>query len=162
MLNRFVFVTLTSLLLACGLSSQKVMIKGQEMLYGETSREQIFFDYPEWEKGYQSFHPDEAITAGLSGKGDGVRVEIFYGTWCGDSRREVPHFFKIADAANLQFDNVTLWAVDRSKKVDGDRADRMNIRRVATFIFFRGNEEIGRIIERPKASLEADMLQILK
>jgi hypothetical protein len=36
----------------------------------------------------------------------------------------------------------------------------MNIERVPTFIFKRGGEEIGRIIETPDESLEADMLKL--
>ena len=38
----------------------------------------------------------------------------------------------------------------------------MNIERVPTFIIYRGEKEIGRIVETPKKSLERDLWNIVK
>ena len=38
----------------------------------------------------------------------GVRVLVFLGTWCGDSKREVPRFLRIVDAAGISMDRITL------------------------------------------------------
>jgi len=43
-----------------------------------------------------------------------------------------------------------------------DEVDGLEIHFVPTFIFYRDEEEIGRIIEMPYESLEKDMLEIVK
>ena len=38
------------------------------------------------------------------------------GTWCGDSKRETPRFFKILELADFEMTNFELVTVNRSKK----------------------------------------------
>ena len=82
-------------------------------------------------------------------------------TWCGDSKREVPRFYKILDALNFSEKKMQVISVDRNKKAEGFDLTSMNITRVPTFIFYKENKEIGRITERPTKSLEEDMFAIL-
>lgn len=89
-----------------------------------------------------------------------LRVLVVFGTWCGDSKVNVPDFFKVAELA--QITNVSYLAVNRKKKADGVDMSIMNIDLVPTFIVYRGENEIGRIIENPDYSLEDDMVSILK
>jgi hypothetical protein len=89
-------------------------------------------------------------------------VEVFIGTWCSDSRREVPAFLKILKTGDLHKKmNVQMWAVDRSKNLDNGLARKRNIQRVPTFVFYSENTEIGRIIEYPENLLEQDIFNIL-
>jgi hypothetical protein len=37
----------------------------------------------------------------------------------------------------------------------------LRVERVPTFIFYRGDREIGRIVEKPKADLMGEVLEIL-
>jgi len=90
-----------------------------------------------------------------------VDVLVFLGTWCSDSHREVPRFFKVADAIEFPPDRIRLYGLDRTKKSVDGMTDRYAIERVPTFIFLKHEVEVGRITERPHASLEADMLAIL-
>ncbi len=89
-------------------------------------------------------------------------IKIVMATWCGDSRREVPRFYKILDFLGYPDSNVTLVCVDRHKQGLAEETKGLNIQRVPTFIFYRNGEEKGRIIERPVESLEKDMWKILK
>jgi thiol-disulfide isomerase/thioredoxin len=88
-----------------------------------------------------------------------VDITIVMGTWCSDSRREVPRFYKLFENLDFNIDDIKLINVDTKKEAEGTTVSELNIERVPTFIFKRGGEEIGRIIETPDESLEADMLK---
>ncbi|WP_430409860.1 thioredoxin family protein [Kordia sp.] len=90
-----------------------------------------------------------------------VKIKIFMGTWCEDSQREVPHFYKIADVLKLDEKNIELITVDEEKETPEHLEDGFNITNVPTFIFFKDGKEINRIVEFPVTSLEKDMLHIL-
>jgi len=144
------------------LSSQKVVLDSIETLFGEISREQLYFDYPEWQMEETAYSPDSATLSALKTINGRFSAEIFLGTWCSDSEREVPRFFKIYDRAGLE-DNLTytLYAVNRKLKLDNGLSTRRAIERVPTFIFYINGEEIGRIVETPDDLLEKDLLSIL-
>jgi hypothetical protein len=91
----------------------------------------------------------------------GIRIVVFLGAWCSDSRREVPRFLKIMDQAGFPPARLTLYAVDREKKCPDGSTTLYGIERVPTFVFEKGSEEVGRIVETPRASLEGDVVTIL-
>jgi thiol-disulfide isomerase/thioredoxin len=91
----------------------------------------------------------------------GERVIIIFGPWCGDSKREVPKFLKLADAAEISVDSVRLYAVDRTKTSDDGITERYHLEKVPTFIFESDGREVGRIVETPKTTMAADVLEIL-
>lgn len=90
-----------------------------------------------------------------------VDTKIVLATWCGDSHREVPRFYKIMETLSYSEKKMEVWAVDRNKKIEGVDLEKYNIKRVPTFIFYKNGTEIGRIIESPTKSLEEDLLEIL-
>lgn len=91
----------------------------------------------------------------------GVDIVVFLGTWCPDSRRDVPHFLKITDQAGIPMSRITLYALDRQKKCPDGTANRYEIERVPTFVFVKGGDEVGRIVEHAKTTLEGDIVAIL-
>jgi thiol-disulfide isomerase/thioredoxin len=96
----------------------------------------------------------------LSQVRDSVDALVFLGTWCPDSKHQVPHFLKIADLCGIPASRVRLYGLDRSKKDADGLAEQYSISRIPTFIFFKGGKEIGRIVEFPQTTIEADMLAI--
>jgi len=94
------------------------------------------------------------------GKSD-LTLKIIMGTWCSDSRREVPRFVRVLNACDFAQDKVQLIGVDNEKNSPIANFDSFNIQRVPTIIIYKNNIEIGRIIETPKTSLEQDMVNIL-
>lgn len=90
-----------------------------------------------------------------------LKVTIVMATWCGDSRREVPRFYKIIDKLGFNEQNITIININREKKVKNIDIKKFDISRIPTFIFYKDNQEIGRIIETPKQTLEKDLLRIL-
>lgn len=88
-------------------------------------------------------------------------ITIVWGTWCGDSRLHVPHFYKLLKDAEFPEEQITLIEVERDKKVPPGAADHLNIERVPTFIIFEADKELGRIVEQPEETLEKDLLELL-
>jgi len=155
-------------LLACTSGSKLQSIKieqdGEEILRGEIDRDLLFSEFPGWQKEYENYIPDSMIIDTLQNLQKKCSVEIFMGTWCHDSKREVSRFYKILDQCNTKpLSEVKMWAVDQNKRLPGnDLTDEKEIHFVATFIFVENDIEIGRIVEQPFGKLESDILEILK
>jgi hypothetical protein len=145
-------------------NSKKVFKTGVNLLYGEISRDDLFTEFPSWKDKYDAYEPDSNVVNLISAIRKDISVEVFLGTWCGDSRREVPRFLKIADQTKfVDPTEIQMWAVDKNKNLDSDITVKKNIEYVATFIFISKGEEKGRIVERPKSeSLEKDILAIVE
>ena len=109
----------------------------------------------------EDYTPDAAAVATIRDKAKDVTVFIVMATWCPDTRRDLPRFFKIADQAAWPESRMTLLAVDRTKKDPGGETVKWNVTRVPTFIFLRGGKEIGRVTERPTTTLEQDIAQFV-
>ncbi len=95
----------------------------------------------------------------------GDRIEVYMGTWCSDSQREVPKFLRILDDLHAHYGvelPVTFHALDRSKQKPADLVEGKHVEKVATFIYYRGDQELGRIVERTQSPLfEDDLLTIV-
>ncbi len=114
-----------------------------------------------WNSAYNMYEVDSADVEELKVKLDDVDIKIVMGTWCSDSRTEVPHFYKILDEINYPNEKVTLINVNRDKEGLENEVEGLDINFVPTFIFYRTGEEIGRIIEMPYETLEKDMLELV-
>ncbi len=128
----------------------------------EISRDKILSAGQEWRGNYDSYQPDpDRIEALKSRLGTGLRIDVYLGLWCPDSRNHVPRFIKILDTAGIAVP-IRFFNVQR-KPVKTIRyySDQFKVERVPTFIFYRGDEEIGRIVENPTAGLVEDMTAIL-
>ncbi len=164
----FIFILIS--LIASNLLAQQFnnstidTVKNKKMLIGYCTRE-AFQDtaFKDWfDEQYNNYQPDFEIIDQLEGKLDDISITIVMGTWCSDSREQIPAFYKILDELNYPSDKVTLICVDRKKRGLSNEADDLNIELVPTIIFYRNGEEIGRIIETPQESLEKDLLGIVK
>jgi len=111
---------------------------------------------------YSAYAPDKEIINQLTSLLDGITVTIILGTWCSDSREQVPRFMKLFDALEHAFPDPVIICVDRDKKAGDVSLEGMNILKVPTFIVYYNGRELGRIIETPKITMEKDFLDILK
>jgi thiol-disulfide isomerase/thioredoxin len=113
-------------------------------------------------KGYDEYQfNSDAINKLQDISKDNLTIKIVMGTWCPDSRREVPRFMRILDIWKFPVSIVTFIGVDNAKLSPVEKYDKLDIRRVPTFIIYENNIEAGRIIENPTTSLEQDMVNIL-
>ena len=117
--------------------------------------------YLAFKTGYDTARVAPELAALVAKTRGEVDVTIFFGGWCSDSKREVPRFLKLADEAGIPKERIKLYALDRTKKSNDGLTEKYNIEWVPTFIFLKQGEEIGRITESPRTTLEADVLTIL-
>lgn len=123
--------------------------------------------YDAWfTSGYDSYAAQaEVLDALRQQPSEDAEILVFFGTWCGDSRRQVPRLMQLLDAIDWPAERRRLIAVDRAddlhkRSPDGEERGR-EIYRVPTIIVQRGGDELGRIVEHPAVSLERDLLAIL-
>jgi thiol-disulfide isomerase/thioredoxin len=125
-----------------------------------------FLDQPHsawYLEGFAGYVPDQAIMEELKQTDiSGCSITIVLGTWCPDSRREVPRFMKIADLWGFPEDKIRFLGTDINKMAPLADFPALGIERVPTFIFYKNNSEVGRIIEVPVTSLEQDTRDILR
>ncbi len=146
------------------LSSDKY---GKPMLIGECSRaELVKAPFSEWfVKNYNSYAVNDSISTQVKLMLEKKKVVVYLGTWCGDSKREVPRMLKVLDACDLKKSQVKLIMLDNKdstyKQSPGHEEKGLNIHRVPTFIIYENEKELGRIVESPVKSLEKDLFAIL-
>lgn len=136
---------------------------GKPMLIGYTTRE-AFNDTSFswwWNSAYQMYEVDSTTAEKLKPELKDVNIEVVMGTWCSDSRREVPRFYKLLDKIGYPAEKVTLINVDRNKHGKGSEVDSLNIDFVPTFIFYKNGKELGRIVETPYDTFQEDILEIV-
>lgn len=136
---------------------------GKPMLIGICDRTALLDSNFSWwyESEYNNYEFNASIIDSMRNKLDDISILIVLGSWCSDSRREVPRFLRILDELKFDFEKVTLNFVDRKKESPEGNISSLEIKLVPTFIFYRNEKEIGRIIETPSVSLEADFKNIL-
>ncbi len=141
---------------------------GQIILAGHASISAMQMpNYKTWfDDSYNKYTIDAPTTEQLKPLLQNKRMEIFLGSWCGDSKREVPRMIKVLQNAGMDTTKLSLIFVDNSpnayKQSPQHEEQGKNIHHVPSFIIYDEYKEIGRIIESPVTSLEKDLLAILQ
>jgi hypothetical protein len=115
-----------------------------------------------FKREYKAYIPVDTICNYLKNNTDSIEITIVLGTWCHDSQEQVPRFYRILDEIDFNTDNLSMIGVDRNKTGGEVDISALDIKLVPTFILFRNEKELGRIIETPMLSLEGDMMTIIR
>jgi thiol-disulfide isomerase/thioredoxin len=92
---------------------------------------------------------------------DSLRVRLFLGTYCHDSKKWVPRFYKVKD--KLPVSDVEIVSVDTTKKDERGYWKEVKLEKIPTFVFYDASgKEVGRIVEKPKGGLEKQLYGVLK
>ena len=91
-----------------------------------------------------------------------LKIKVFMGTWCLDSKRELPQFFKILSAMDFDQDNLEMFAMSEEKNTPSNFEEGLKIYNVPTIVFFKNGKEINRFVELPVESLESDIKKIIE
>lgn len=110
---------------------------------------------------YHSYALNEELALQSSNKLKELDISIIFGSWCSDSREQLPRIFRFLDAAGFPSERLMLLAVDRTKTAPGIDIGHLHVERVPTIILYHNGREIGRIIETPMETIEADIAVIL-
>lgn len=116
--------------------------------------------YNNWFMDNYKYSPDQKKLGLLKEALKGKTITIFMGTWCEDSRMQVPALMNILDAIKYDHSKITLITMSEDKDTPENFEEGKNIEYVPTIIVYNNNDEMGRIIEYPIESLEADLLKI--
>jgi len=133
---------------------------------GAMTEERMLSIVPDYAQRRKEYAPDLTVLEMMKSYiRAGDRVEVYLGTWCADSQREVPKYLRIVDDLRSQFGvelPTTFVAVDRSKQKPETLVAGKHLSKVATFIYYRGDQELGRIEEKTQSPLfEDDLLSIV-
>ena len=137
---------------------------GKAMLLGEVSIDELKQKpFAKWYNNeFDNYELDFELLGAISSPNQ-YNYELFLGTWCGDSRREVPRIEKIFSEMGIDMSNVLIVTLDRDKVSPSGEQEGKDIRYVPTLIVSKDNQEIGRIVESPSsetATLESDLFEI--
>jgi tetratricopeptide (TPR) repeat protein len=139
------------------------------ILYGVCSKDSLMTEpFATWyNPGYKDYTPNSTTVSSLKALAfDNISIKIFFGSWCGDSKREVPRFLKLLSAISFPEKKVQLIALGSGdslvKQSPQHEEAGLGIYRVPTIIIYENGVESGRINEFPVYSLEKDLVAILR
>lgn len=113
-------------------------------------------------KAYEAYKPKKKVLKEIKKPIKKYHIKVFMGTWCPDSRREVPKLLKLLDEVNFKEKHLEIYTMDRSKSTEKNYEEGLDIQRVPTIIFFDKNgKEVNRFVEFPQKTLEKDILKIV-
>jgi len=138
--------------------------EGEKMLLGKVSHADFKNDslFPWMSENFKAYKPDSITLIELKKELKGVYIKAFMGTWCEDSQREVPHFYKILKSIGINEERIEIVAVSHDKDTPQGYEKDLNIGYVPTFIFYKQEKELGRFVEyAQRATLEEDILTIV-
>ncbi len=118
--------------------------------------------FPWFYYGYQAYQPKDSIINLLKPEASKLGFLIFAGSWCGDTQKEIPAFYKVADLMGVKVHQIQLIMVDRNKQTHFMKTSVLGIKPVPCIIIYKDSVEIGRFIESSKISMEVDLLKIIK
>lgn len=136
---------------------------GGEMLIGQIDRNGLQLEpFIDWYRENDSLHVvDTTLVADIKPLLESLEIKVFMGSWCEDSQKLVPALFKVLDAANFNYSNLEMIALDHDKKSPNGLEEGYKIEYVPTIIFLENGKELNRIVEYEIETLEKDMFKIV-
>jgi thiol-disulfide isomerase/thioredoxin len=110
---------------------------------------------------YSKYVPDHTALEKIRPYVADLKIMVVMGTWCSDSHELIPAFFKLASQIGLPDSHIEMIAVDRKKKCPVPDVSSLHIEYVPTFFVFYKGKNVGKIVETPTKTLEADILDLL-
>ncbi len=134
----------------------------EDVLLGRVRPEAILSISEEWRTNRDAYEPSETDVRRIASLQVGATLDVYFGSWCSDSRREVPRLLKVLDRTSPRHLKVRFFGLNRTKKEPARLVKRGAIERVPTFILLVRGQEVGRIVETPQASLEHDLAVLVE
>lgn len=129
---------------------------GPPILVGPTTRSEIEETLPDWRASAEGATFDRESARALANVAPGAEVDVYLGTWCSDSRREVSRLFRAMEEVSSPPFALRFIAVGRDKRAPG-----IELEYVPTIIVRRDGREVGRIVERAPRGIERELLDLL-
>lgn len=110
---------------------------------------------------YENYNVDTSTLNLIAEDTAQINLTIILGTWCSDSREQIPRLLKILDFLHYPESKMQMVAVDRNKKAGDYDIDHLKVELVPTIILYKEDVEVGRIVESLRMSLEEDMADFI-
>ena len=114
-----------------------------------------------YNRRYADYSPKPDAVQAIHNFAGTAEIKVVFGDWCSDSKKHIPAFLKTLEAADNKNLPILYLNVDRHIKEPAELLTGLNITHVPTIIVSVGGQEIGRIVETPKSSVEQDLADIL-
>jgi len=147
---------LTITLLGCG----STPAPGPRFTLGKMESDTLFNNHQQFLNNYQSAQITEAERALVESWPSDIEFNVYFGTWCHDSEREVPKLLKLLSYNKTL--TISLIGLDYKKTEPNGGAKANGVQFTPTIIVTRAGKELGRIVEQPAVSLVSDIHQIIK
>ena len=154
-MKKIISASLMALLCSC-------LAQGQQDMLGSLTKEEILQGCPDWQAEVASYNPKPEIVDQLRSLGVEVRIEIYLGTWCSDSKAHLSAFFKVLELVENPLIQVSYVGVPEEKSSRAPYYQGKNIEKLPTFLIYMDGREKGRIVETPTLSVEQDLLEIIR
>lgn len=141
---------------------------GSPMLLGPCDTSDLCREpFVSWfQTGFRQYQADSACCDSIKPYAGSHNIQLFFGTWCGDSRREVPRMLKVLIQAGFSPENISLVALGNAdtlyKQSPAHEETGRNIIRVPTLIISKNGIETGRMVESPVETIERDLVNIFR
>lgn len=132
--------------------------------YGLVPAERLDAGISGWREERERYQPDGAVLETLATARLRYRITVAMGTWCGDSREQLPRLQAVLArlGAASPFEAPRFIGVDRSKQAPADLYSFGDVDLVPTIVVSMEGSEVGRIVETPTSgSIEGDLVRIL-
>lgn len=175
-MNKF-FILLTIISISCGNGVKNVNTEEsaknekpqdaeiqKDMLLGKFDKEDLEQKpFSSWyEAAYKEFNPNSSSIETIKENIKDYEIKLLMGTWCGDSKREVPKFLKILDKTDYDYNNLEMVAVDYNKTTPSRIEETLDVHHVPTIIFYKNGKEVNRFVEYSQGeSIEEDIAKIV-
>lgn len=134
----------------------------EELWVGKTEINKLEEEFDWFRNNYDSYLPDSVTINSLKPKVNSYTYHVFGGTWCGDTKRLLPKFFKTMEQSNIESGKIHLYLLDHQKHSPDKEEKKYKIVNIPTFIIYKDGKEIGRIVEDEKESIEKDLLKLIQ
>jgi cyclophilin family peptidyl-prolyl cis-trans isomerase/HEAT repeat protein len=132
--------------------------------YGELQPERLDAGISGWRDERQRYTPRPDLLARLATAKLRYRVTVAMGTWCSDTREQVPRLLAVLSALGDRspFEAPRLVGTDRSKRASAALYPFGEVELSPTIVVSIGGHEVGRIVETPTSgTVEGDLVRIL-
>jgi cyclophilin family peptidyl-prolyl cis-trans isomerase/HEAT repeat protein len=117
-----------------------------------------------WREERERYKPNQELLTILATAKLHYRLTVAMGTWCGDTRDQVPRLLTVLAAlgAGSPFEAPRLVGTDRTKLAPASQFPFGDVELSPTIVVSIAGHEVGRIVETPTSgSIEGDLVRIL-
>ncbi|MBC7426001.1 MAG: hypothetical protein H7321_05650 [Bacteroidia bacterium] len=137
--------------------------KGNRIIKGKLTEDSLKnMEYYSWYlRGKTDYNPAKRPMKKITAVKDSLSFVVIMGTWCSDTKEQLPKLLKIIDKAGIPQSAVQLFGVDREKDSNGTVPAGITYTLIPTVLVYFNGRLIGTIVEAPKRSIESDLAKML-